>query len=79
MYTCKECDWWRLLKDDNTNGMEKGRCHRRAPIGTAVVMPVLNQISRQVTPQIIEVSVWPITGSDCEVCGDFGKGNLNGC
>lgn len=68
---CKDCGWWKLLeKGAPLNGAQKGRCHGRAPTATAVVMPKLNQITNTVTPHIIEVTVWSITGEDCEACGD---------
>ncbi len=93
--TCKECNWWKSTGDSGSgNGAEQGRCHGRAPTVTAVVMPVVHQISGEVTPQILEVTVWPVTGASCEGCGDFrikppvpdglvnketkGRGDLNG-
>lgn len=69
---CKDCDWWKLLEEGAPlNGAQKGRCHGRAPTVTAVVMPKVNQIANTVTPQIVEITVWPVTPADCEACGDF--------
>ncbi len=73
MPKCKDCDWWKLIEDKSgqLNGGVKGRCRGRAPTVTAVVMPVMHQIIGKVTPQILEVTVWPITGAVNEACGDF--------
>ncbi len=73
MPKCKECDWWKLTgdKSNQANGSEKGRCLGRAPSATAVVMPAVNQFTHEVTPQIIEVTLWPTVGAACDACGDF--------
>lgn len=70
---CEDCEWWKLIheKDSELNSIGKGRCHGRAPTGMPVIMPAVNRIANTVTPQIIEVTVWPITGASCEICGDF--------
>ena len=69
---CKDCGWWKIIEEGAPfNGVEKGRCQGRAPTVTAVVMPQVNQIANTVTPQIVEVTVWPVTPSTCEACGDF--------
>ncbi len=72
MQTCKGCSWWKLIEEKNsTNGGQKGRCLSGHPTASAVVMPVMHQISREVIPQIIEVTSWPLTGADADACGDF--------
>ena len=73
---CKECHWWKLIANDKNsqhNGAQRGRCRIRPPIATPVIMPVVNQIANTVTPQIVEVTVWPVTNADCEACGEFLK------
>lgn len=73
MAKCEKCGWWKLIEDkgQSSNGARKGRCHGRAPTASAVVMPQVNQIANTVTPSIVEVTLWPITGAGCEACGDF--------
>lgn len=72
MTTCKECGWWRQAEQKNqTNGTVQGRCIVKSPSVTAVVMPVMNNITREVTPQILEVTSWPLIAYDNEACGDY--------
>lgn len=71
---CKDCKWWKLIDEgDSLDGAAKGRCHGKAPTATAVAMPKINQIANTITPQIIEVTVWPVTGATCEACKDFAE------
>lgn len=69
---CSNCGWWRPeTKKEPGNGEPQGRCKAGAPQITAVVMPVVNRISREVTPQIIEVTCWPLTIGETEACGSY--------
>lgn len=70
---CEDCRWWTLITEQGAtiNDTARGRCRGRAPIGTAVVMPVVNKIANTVTPQLIEVTVRSVTGANWEACGDF--------
>jgi len=76
MAKCKDCGWWKLLEDNSgqLNGSRRGHCHGRAPSVTAIVMPKVNQIANTVTPQIVEITTWPVTPGDCDACGDFKQG-----
>ena len=72
MPKCRECEWHRQIDQKNqTNGTPQGRCMSKSPSVSAVVMPVINKFSREMTPQIVEVTSWPITICDADACGDF--------
>ena len=72
MSKCKDCFWHRLVdQKEQRNGDTKGRCLAKSPSAIAVVMPVMHQITREVIPQIIEVTSWPLTSCNSESCGDF--------
>ena len=73
MPTCEDCGWWKLIEDKDRplNGVKSGRCGGGGPTVTAVVMPAVNQIANTVTPQIVEVTLWPILPATCEACGVF--------
>ncbi len=62
---CKDCGWWTRLDD------KQGSCRGRSPSVSAVIIPVANQISRQMTAQIPEITMFPRTIEDSEHCGDF--------
>lgn len=67
MLTCKDCDFWEIIEDDpvlaENNNKERGRCHKKPPVATPIVMPTLNAL-RQMVPQVIETTLWPITLPD---------------
>ncbi|HEC62287.1 MAG TPA: hypothetical protein ENI27_08545 [bacterium] len=71
---CKDCDFWEPITGVPAlavnNGIERGRCRRYPPKATSVVMPQVNKITRQVTPQILESTARPIT-ADVMGCGEF--------
>ncbi len=74
MSKCRECDWHKQIDQKNqTNGSPQGRCMVRPPSVSAVVMPVIDKFTRQMTPQIVEVTSWPITQCNADACGDFKK------
>lgn len=70
MPNCKECGWWKKI-DEKIQGRIQGECIANPPTSTAVVMPVMPQITHQVAPQIIEVTSFPITVQEAEACGGF--------
>ncbi len=73
---CKDCKWWELIEDGpelaQNNAVERGRCHRMPPTATPIVMPTINKITRQMIPQVIETTTWPIT-LPVMWCGEFEK------
>ena len=72
---CSECGWHKQIDQKNqTNGSPQGKCLAKSPSVSAVVMPVVNKFSREVTPQIIEVTSWPTTQCNADACGDFEPG-----
>jgi len=72
---CKDCKWWRKTGESGpNNGVEQGRCHSRPPTAMPVVMPVMkNQITQEIAPQIVEVTLWPTLPASAEACGSFQK------
>ena len=76
---CNECGFWGLLEDEvilaQNNGVERGRCHKDAPRATPVIMPTLNRITQQVVPQMLEMTLWPITMANMW-CGQFKKAEV---
>lgn len=62
---CKDCGWWTRIDKQG------GFCRGRSPGVAAIIVPVINQISQQVTPQISELTIFPRTVEDSEHCGDF--------
>ncbi len=75
---CKGCGFWELLEDEvilaQNNGIERGRCHKDAPRATPVVMPTLTPL-KQVVPQMLEMTLWPITMANMW-CGQFVKAEV---
>lgn len=73
--TCKGCAFWEIIEDEvvlaQNNGVERGRCHEKSPTASAVVMPTLTAL-REVVPQVIEMTIWPIT-MEKMWCGKFEK------
>lgn len=71
--TCKQCKFWEEIKEEpviaGNNGIIQGACHRYPPVPTPVVMPVMNNITQQVIPQITEISIWSMTKSN-HWCGE---------
>lgn len=71
---CKRCNWWEPIKEPvvlaENNGLERGRCHCKPPVATPIMIPQVNKITQQVTPQVIESTIWPITTS-VMWCGEF--------
>lgn len=60
--TCKECRFWEQKESKAPqNGVVQGTCHFNPPIATGCFMPKLNMLTSQVEPQLIELTVWPIT------------------
>ena len=74
--TCEECKDWEPITDGpvlaGNNGIQRGRCHCRAPVATPVVMPQINKITQQLIPQVLELTLWSITLPDM-YCGEFAK------
>lgn len=73
MNECKTCYWWEKMEDDvdfaQNNGNKRGRCHRNPPAAMPLVLPKINQITRQMEPAVVEMTVWPIT-MNCAYCGE---------
>ena len=72
---CKDCHWWKIEESKNqSNGSILGRCKRRSPSVSAVVMPVMkSQLTREIVLQIIKETSWPLLAGETEACGDFKK------
>ncbi len=63
---CKDCNWCEPLDD------KQGTCRGRSPGVAAIVMPVQNPISLEVTPQIMEMGMFPKVLLEGKRCGrDF--------
>ena len=73
MITCDKCKYWHLMEDEpilaQNNGRSRGRCMRRPPIASSVVMPVVKKIAGTVEYQLLDRTIWPITVSDVG-CGE---------
>lgn len=67
MLTCKDCYFWKIIKEDpalaENNGIERGTCHCSPPSVTTLVVPEINSL-RQMVPQVIDRTAFPITTSE---------------
>lgn len=71
MNKCKECRFWEQKETKSqANGVIQGVCHRNPPIATGCFMPKMNMITSQIEPQLMELTVWPIT-TNISWCGQF--------
>ncbi len=80
MERCKDCKWWEIIEEGpelaENNAVERGRCHRMPPTANPIVMPTLTPL-KQVVPQVIETTIWPIT-MPVMYCGEFAKAGESG-
>lgn len=71
MDKCKECRFWELKNTKAPqDGVIQGVCHCNPPIATGQFMPKVRMISGEVYPELIEITIWPIT-TGIGWCGKF--------
>ncbi len=68
---CGQCDFWEEVDPDKADKeVREGVCCKNPPNSTGCFMPSFNKITQQVTPQLIEITSWPVTKST-KGCGGF--------
>jgi len=64
MGKCKDCKWWELDQDMQDNGLQYGRCRRKAPF-------LLGMIRKYDDYDTAVLAEFPRTESECDWCGEF--------
>lgn len=59
---CEDCRFWEEKENANPgNGVRMGFCRRNPPIATGCFVPKAGRIAGTVTPQLVEMTIWPQT------------------
>ena len=67
---CEECGFWEVKKVAvPNNGVRMGYCRRNPPIATGCFVPKTNRINGTVTPQLVEMTIWPQVSAN-NWCGE---------
>ena len=68
---CEDCRFWEEKESANPgNGVRMGFCRRRPPIATGCFVPKAGRIAGIVTPQLVEMTIWPQVSAN-NWCGEF--------
>jgi hypothetical protein len=58
--TCENCRFWEETKKTvPANGVRMGYCRRNPPIATGCFVPKPGRIAGSITPQLVEMTLWP--------------------
>ena len=73
---CDDCRFWEQVKTAKAgNGVIMGFCRRNPPIATGCFVPKPGRIAGTVTPQLVEMTIWPKTQAGAW-CGEGEKKSL---
>ena len=68
---CENCRFWEEKKEIKPgNGVRMGFCRRNPPIATGCFVPKAGRIAGTVTPQLVEMTIWPQVSAN-NWCGEF--------
>ena len=65
---CEGCRFWEQKGVPN-NGVQMGFCRRRPPIATGCFVAKTGRIAGTVTPQFVEMTIWPQVSAN-NWCGE---------
>ena len=67
---CEDCRFWEEKKEIKPgNGVQMGYCRRNPPIATGCFVPKAGRIVGTVTPQLVEMTLWPQVSAN-NWCGE---------
>ena len=68
---CEDCRFWEEKKGAKpSNGARMGYCRRNPPIATGCFVPKPGRIAGSITPQLVEMTLWPQVSAN-NWCGEF--------
>ena len=68
---CENCRFWEQKENiSQGNDVWMGYCRRNPPIATGCFVPKAGRIAGTVTPQLVEMTIWPKVSAN-NWCGEF--------